>query len=184
MADARALERAGAFAVVLNATELLSAHSHTAPCPRIVVACCMKNGSTMWPRYCLCTSTANAHTRSNWGHREQNLFEHMPAPYLHRPFVAQMHLRAHQPNLDIVRAMSISVVCLWRNLGDVRLSFDDHIGLEDHRSPVGYIHDPSRYLALPSDHRHYVIEHALPWYIAFYGSWRDSDSQLRLRRSQ
>jgi len=108
-----------------------------------------------------------------WGYREQNLIPAQMEEYLDRPFVAQMHVRPHVSNIDLIRRYGLSVVYVWRNLGDVIVSFDDHIRLDDYRNPVCYVDDRDRYLALPQQHRYrYLIQNAIPWYIAFYLSWR------------
>lgn len=158
-----------------TAADFPPAHAQISHAPRIVVACSMKSGSTYVAKILsLYFDCERAYPLDYWGNREQNLFESMLRPYLDRPFVAQMHLRPHPPNIDVIRSLSMSVIYLWRNLGDVTVSFDDHVGRDDCRNPVGYIHHRHRYLALPLQHRYkYLIEHALSWYIAFYLSWRD-----------
>jgi hypothetical protein len=108
----------------------------------------------------------------------------MLAEYLDRRFVVQMHVKPYETNLDIIRRFSLSVVYLWRNLGDVIVSFDDHIRMEDHRNPIAYIHDLDRYLALPAQQRYrYLIQHAVPWCISFYLSRRNPVSALHVVRS-
>jgi hypothetical protein len=144
---------------------------------RILIACAMKSGSTFVSRALAAYFDAFfIEPLDYWGRREQNLMENQLAPHLAKPFVMQMHLRPHAPNMEIIRRLGIRVIYLWRNLGDVVVSFDDHIRNEDHRNPVGYIHDRARYLALPEQHRYrYLIDHALPWYAAFHLSWRNMD---------
>jgi hypothetical protein len=114
-----------------------------------------------------------------WGRLEQNLHEDLLSPYLDRSFVLQFHLKPHVPNVEIIRKLGLSTVYVWRNLGDVIVSFDDHIRNEDHRNPVCYIEDRSRYLALPVQRRYeYLIRHAVPWYIGFYLSWRSARQSI------
>ncbi|HVX66562.1 MAG TPA: hypothetical protein VHA11_08170 [Bryobacteraceae bacterium] len=109
-----------------------------------------------------------------WGRLEQNLHEDRLAPFLDRSFVLQLHLRPHVSNLEIIRRHALAVVWVWRNLGDVIVSFDDHIRNEDHRNPVCYVHNRDRYLEMPVQERYrYLIVYAVPWYLAFYLSWRD-----------
>ncbi len=114
-----------------------------------------------------------------WGRLEQNLHEHLLAPHLDRSFVLQLHVKPHVSNAEQIRKLGISVVWVWRNLGDVIVSFDDHVRKEDHRNPVCYIHNRERYLAMPVQDRYrYLIEHAIPWYIGFYLSWRAARETL------
>ncbi|HWR51393.1 MAG TPA: sulfotransferase domain-containing protein [Bryobacteraceae bacterium] len=143
---------------------------------RILIACSMKSGSSFVSRALAAyLGVPFVEAVDYWGRREQNLLEDELLRFVEKPFLIQMHVRPHVPNLEIIRKYNIRVVYLWRNLGDVVVSFDDHIRREDYRNPVGYIHHPARYLALPVQHRYaYLIDHALPWYTAFHLSWRDT----------
>jgi len=134
----------------------------------------MKSGSTFIARVlALYFDAERIEPVPYWGRLEQHLDEHLLEPYLDRDFVIQMHLRPHVPNVEIIRQQNLSVVHVWRNLGDVIVSFDDHVCNEDHRNPVCYIHDRARYAAMPVQERYfYLIQHAVPWYIGFYLSWR------------
>ena len=141
---------------------------------RILVVCSMKSGSTHVAKVLsLYFGVEQVFPQDYWGNREQNLIPAQIEEFLDRPFVTQMHVRPHVSNIDAIRRYGLSVVYIWRNLGDVIVSFDDHIRLDDHRNPVCYIDDRDRYLALPQQHRYrYLIRNAVPWYIAFYLSWR------------
>ncbi len=134
----------------------------------------MKSGSTFIARVlALYFGAERIEPVPYWGRLEQHLDEYRLEPYLDRDFVIQMHLRPHVPNVEIIRKQRICVVYVWRNLGDVIVSFDDHLCNEDHRNPVCYVHDRDRYMGMPVQARYaYLIEHAIPWYIGFYLSWR------------
>jgi hypothetical protein len=140
----------------------------------------MKSGSTFISRtLALYYRAERIEPVPYWGRLEQNLHEHLLAPSLDRGFVLQLHIKPHVPNVEIIRKYGIAVVSVWRNLGDVIVSFDDHIRNEDHRNPVCYVHDRDRYLSMPRQSRYrYLIEHALPWYIGFYLSWRAASPEL------
>jgi len=141
---------------------------------RILVACAMKSGSTFIAKVlALYLGAERVEPVPYWGRLEQNLHEHLLASCLDRDIVLQMHVRPHVPNLEIIRKLGIEVVYVWRNLGDVLVSFDDHLRKEDYRNPVCYVHDQRQYLAMPLQRRYrYLIEHAIPWYVSFYLSWR------------
>lgn len=147
---------------------------------RILVACAMKSGSTFIAKVlALYFGVERIEPVPYWGRLEQHLDEHLLAPYLGGGFALQMHLLPHMPNLELIRKHGIAVVRVWRNLGDVLVSFDDHIRNEDHRNPVCYVHDRDRYLAMPLQRRYrYLIDHAVPWYIGFWLSWRQVRSSL------
>ncbi len=140
----------------------------------------MKSGSTYIARMlALYFGAERIEPVPYWGRLEQNLHEQLLAPHLDRGFVLQLHIKPHVSNVELIRKLGISVVWVWRNLGDVIVSFDDHVRNEDHRNPVCYIHDRDRYLAMPVQRRYrYLIEHAIPWYIGFYLSWRAARESL------
>ncbi|MGB7762417.1 MAG: hypothetical protein WBL61_21460 [Bryobacteraceae bacterium] len=141
---------------------------------RILVVCSMKSGSTHAAKVLsLYFGIGRVYPQDYWGNREQNIIPAQIEEFLDRPFVTQMHVRPHVSNIDAIRRYGLAVVYIWRNLGDVIVSFDDHIRLDDHRNPVCYVDDRDRYLALPQQHRYrYLIQHGISWYIAFYLSWR------------
>jgi hypothetical protein len=147
---------------------------------RILVACSMKSGSTFIAKVlALYFGAERIEPVPYWGRLEQNLHEHLIAPHLGSGFVIQMHVKPHVPNAELIRRLGMQVVWVWRNLGDVIVSFDDHIAQEDYRNPVCYVDDRERYLALPVQHRYrYLIEQALPWYIGFYLSWRRARGEI------
>jgi hypothetical protein len=134
----------------------------------------MKSGSTYVARVLALYFGAQDTCPTDYhGRREQNLLRHALEPYLDRNLVAQMHVKPYVPNIECIVRYSFSVVYLWRNLGDVIVSFDDHIRNEDYRNPVCYVDDWERYLAMPRQHRYrYLIQHATPWYVSFYLAWR------------
>jgi hypothetical protein len=142
----------------------------------------MKSGSTFISRtLALYYGAERIEPVPYWGRLEQNLHEDRLAPFLDRGFVLQLHVRPHVPNLEIIRKHALAVVWVWRNLGDVVVSFDDHIRNEDHRNPVCYVHHRDRYLEMPLQERYrYLILHAVPWYLAFYLSWRETGRTLPL----
>jgi hypothetical protein len=136
----------------------------------------MKSGSTHVAKVLsLYFGVDRVYPQDYWGNREQNLIPAQIEQYLDRPFVTQMHVRPHVSNIEAIQRYGLSVVYIWRNLGDVIVSFDDHIRLDDHRNPVCYVNDRDRYLALPQQHRYrYLIQNGVPWYVAYYLSWRQA----------
>jgi hypothetical protein len=141
---------------------------------RILVACSMKSGSTYVAKVLAAYFGCDrVYPLAYWGRCEQNLVPEKLEAYRSRSVAVQMHIRPYEPNVDAIRQWGFQVVYLWRNLGDVIISLDDHIRIEDHRNPVCYIDDRESYLHLPVQHRYrYLIRHAIPWYVAFYLSWR------------
>jgi hypothetical protein len=150
-------------------------HGVAAATDRVVVACSMKSGSTyvaqVLARY-LDADARNEDLALYWP-AEQNLSRGLCESLGSRSFVLQMHLRPHAPNLALLSEFNVTLLLQWRNLGDVLISFDDHVRQFSELQPICYIHDRAAYLALDEQARYaFLIRNALPWYLAFYLSWR------------
>jgi len=140
---------------------------------RIMLACTMKSGSTYVARVLSSYFRAElTNVEFYWGW-EHNLTSSLVSQLAGKSWVLQMHLRPYHPNLEHLSMLGASTLVLWRNIGDVIVSFDDHIHRESHINPIGYIHDAGAYLQMDDQLRYrYLIRHAVPWYIAFYLQWR------------
>jgi hypothetical protein len=140
-----------------------------------MIACSMKSGSTyaaqVLGRY-LGVGAGNEDLALYWP-AEQNLSSDMLTSLGDRSYVLQMHLRPHPPNLALIEWFWIALLLQWRNLGDTLISFDDHMRQFSEFQPVCYVHDRQAYLSLDEQARYaFLIRNALPWYLAFYLSWR------------
>lgn len=140
---------------------------------RIIVASTMKSGSTYVARVLrLYFETENPVVDYYWP-AEQNLTYELLEQLRDRSFSINMHLLPHAPNLAACEREGIRLIHQWRNLGDVIVSFDDHIRRESEANPVAYIGDRERYLRLPSQKRYtFLIDAIIPWYLGFYLRWR------------
>lgn len=104
---------------------------------------------------------------------EQNLTYELLEQLRGKTFALNLHLRPYPHNLDALARERISVVCLWRNLGDVVISFDDHIRRESELNPIFFVADRERYLAMSSEARYnHLIDSIVPWNLGFYLAWR------------
>lgn len=143
---------------------------------RVIVASPMKCGSTFVAetlRHYARARLGNGEVHGYYWAAEQNITSMLVVQLRERTFALNMHLLPHAPNLRALLEQQIDVVCLWRNLGDVVISFDDHVRRESHANPVFFIADRERYLALPDQQRYrYVIDNMVPWNIGFYLAWR------------
>jgi hypothetical protein len=152
-----------------------------APQPRdsadqIIVACVPKSGSTYiaktLQRYFEIPFDNRSLTGYDW-HTEQNLIPWLEHQVRYQRFILQIHLLPHAMNLEALARLKPATIFLWRNLADVLVSCDDHIRNESHRFPTFYVHDRDNYLRLPDQERYgFLIRFALPFYLAFYLSWR------------
>ncbi|MGA2186418.1 MAG: hypothetical protein ABSH47_25665 [Bryobacteraceae bacterium] len=108
-----------------------------------------------------------------YGYREQNLYPWHFTEELGSRFVLHLHIKPYPPHLDLIGQHRMKVVYHWRNLGDTVISFDDHVLREHWQNPICFIDNDADYRAMSRDARHrYLIQHGLPWYIAFHLAWK------------
>jgi hypothetical protein len=143
---------------------------------RLIVASPMKSASTFVAETLRRYFGADVSNRDIVGYyfpAEQNLTSDLLDQLEGRSFSINLHLRPYPHNMESARRRAISVVVLWRNLGDLIVSFDDHVRNESELNPVFYIADRARYLALPPHERYtYLIDSLVPWKLGFYLAWR------------
>lgn len=90
-----------------------------------------------------------------------------------RWFCFNFHMLPYASNLAAAAKEKIALVHLWRNLGDLIVSVDDHHCSFDENWPMLFMLDHRRYRDLPPQERlAYVIDALVPWYVNFYLSWR------------
>lgn len=103
---------------------------------------------------------------------EQNLTYELRKQLRGRPFALSLHMRPHAANVAAARDDDIGIALLWRNLGDVIVSFDEHVPVYGGHNPVFFL-DDERYRRLPVQSRYrHLIDVLLPWNISFYLHWR------------
>ena len=140
--------------------------------PRLILASPMKVGATyaasVIRRY---TGIAQPDIAYDWL-AEQNVTPEFVASVRQRSFCLGLHMRPHSSNLLRCQAEAISIAVLWRNLGDVVVSFDDHAFRYHTHNPIFYV-DHDVFVSLPAQRRYRcIIENLVPWNIGFYLHWR------------
>ena len=95
-------------------------------------------------------------------------------------FCFNYHMLPYASNLVAALEEQIVIVVLWRSLGDMIVSNDDH-----HRGPEGanaarfFVLDINRYRNASADQRFaFLINSLVPWYLDFYLAWRACDVVL------
>jgi len=140
---------------------------------RLVVAAPMKSGST-YISHVLGRYFGIQHSPEvliDW-FAEPNLVGWV-VPMRETGYSYNLHLLPHMANLAIARHEGISIVVGWRNLGDMLLSFDEHILRHKHNPFTIFIQNHEKYGAMSSPERHtFMIDTVAPWYIGFYLRWR------------
>ena len=84
--------------------------------------------------------------------------------------VSHHHTRATKPNLELMREFRIRPVILTRDIFDALVSLRDHLENESRATPVIAVTDDFLDQS-PERQYDFLIDLALPWYIAFYASW-------------
>jgi hypothetical protein len=108
-----------------------------------------------------------------YAYREQNLHEAQLSSILDQSFVLHLHLKPYGPHLDLINRYDLKVVFLWRNLGDVILSLDDHLMKEDCCTSAAYVDNAADYHKMLAEARHrFLIQYGLNWYLSFYLLWQ------------
>ena len=142
---------------------------------RILVVAPMKSGSSYIGRV----------IRSYFGIDEELTFppqidfnaEHNLTPWLvavlrGRSFCFNFHMLPHVSNMAIVAQEQIALRGLWRNLGDMVVSWDDHIIGDNEGGVSFFVLDHARFKALPAPARFtFIIDSIVPWYLNFYLRW-------------
>jgi hypothetical protein len=110
--------------------------------------------------------------------------EHNVNPWLFlwmrgKSFCFNLHMVASRINLEVARTEHMGLVGLWRNLGDVIVSLDEHIVTTQENGPMYYIRDKAKYAVRPAEERYsYLIDTVVSWYLTFYLRWRGADLAL------
>jgi tetratricopeptide (TPR) repeat protein len=141
----------------------------------VFIACMPKSGSTfLKTALCALTTWPEAVLTYAYLQNEQELY----LPYLRKVArentVTQQHCRATEPNLQMMRAFQIRPIVLVRNLFDVVVSYTDFIdgGAKTHTFFA------KRWDGQPRERRiDLMIDHFMPWYLAFFASWSDVQAE-------
>jgi len=87
--------------------------------------------------------------------------------------VTQQHCRATDANLQIIQGLGIRPIVLVRNLADIVMSLADFY---DQGAVINTFLGGDWSALTTAAKRDYIIDHVMPWYIAFYASWRRAHS--------
>jgi hypothetical protein len=148
--------------------------------PRIVVLAPMKSGSTYvcktLSRY---FNIENPKVAYDW-QAEHNMTAALRATIRGRAFCQNFHMMPHSGNIAAFAQDRIGFVGLWRNLGDMIVSLDDHQFREPGSGPALFLLDPAKYTAMEPEARvRFMIDFLAPWYLSFYLRWRSVNGTLR-----
>lgn len=85
--------------------------------------------------------------------------------------VVQQHMKANEPNLNLLRRFNIRPIVMVRNIFDVVISVRDHLHRESlHNLPGLYVSDNFKEYS-EEKQIDFIITYYVPWYVSFYASW-------------
>lgn len=148
---------------------------------RVLIACAPKSGSTFVSN--VVRRYVDASETELFGYHypaEQNLTGELLDGLFEDRYVLQLHMRPYPPNLKAIALRNIALVVLWRNIGDMLVSFDDHVLAGGSDNSYCYIFDPEHYRAMETQRRYqFLITYTtLSAYLAFYLSWRKMSARM------
>lgn len=139
-----------------------------------LVACMPKSGSSlMFDALHHLTGWEKAFYSYAYMQNEQELY----LPYVRgtagADTVTQQHCRATAANLQIIQGFGIRPVVLIRNLADVVMSLTDFY---DQGAVFNTFLGTDWQSLKSAPKRDFIIDHIMPWYVAFYASWRRAEA--------
>ena len=147
------------------------ARSRSSATTNIFIACFPKSGSTFLYKTLHAVTGFDVESMTFRRKRnEQDMYLPTAADAARKNSVTQQHVRATQPNLEMLNEFNIRPVVLTRNIYDIVISLRDHFYKQGQNSPMLFVDDRFYELA-ESDQYDMIIDLALPWYFNFYVSW-------------
>ena len=142
--------------------------------PFVLVACMPKSGSTFLTN--VLSALADYKTRSlcySYAQTEQDLYLPKVINNNSTACVTQLHIRATDSNIELIRNFSIQPIILVRNIFDIIVSIRDHQYRESIKSPMFYLTED--FFTLDESTQYdLIIELAIPWYFNFFVSWHEA----------
>jgi len=148
--------------------------------PHILIPCMVKSGSTFLA-HALAAHNGLRRVRLTpaWGAREQELCELRLSRYNHYAYVSQHHIKNSDWTQELIRRYQMTPVVLVRNLFDIVISLRDHIRRESHVMSMAFFTE--EHARLPDrDLEDVIVDLAMPWFIHFYVSWRQSRDTIMM----
>lgn len=89
------------------------------------------------------------------------------------PNISRQHVRATDPNIELMKIFSIRPIILVRDIFDVVISLQDYFYNKTLIVPFCYL-DKNFYKLDSETQRDFIIDLALPWFFNFYVSWHNA----------
>ena len=103
---------------------------------------------------------------------EHNFTPWLVAATRGRSFCFNFHMQPYPSNMEVVAQEGVALRGLWRNLGDMVVSWDDHVVGDNEGGITFCVLDQERFKAMPAHARFtFLIDSVVPWYLNFYLRW-------------
>ncbi len=147
--------------------------------PRILLACQPKSGSTFLRNVLQeITGFRDVYFCHHTELASQDLFYPALLEFAQTPTVTHQHIRATEPNLQLMQAFGLRPVVLVRNLDDVVLSLRDYFTSGAVR---GTLFDTDTWMQSPPERQaDQIIDLVVPWHLEFLASWQRTERQRRV----
>ena len=144
----------------------------------ILIACMPKSGSTFLSDVIgQCSGFRRAILTPSAGRREQEIDEQLLRKLDKVGYVAQHHVRNSEWTSEMCRTYGLTPIVLVRSLQDVVVSLRDHMRRESAVFPQFFAE--ARHAELDDSALEAMLARlALPWYLNFYMSWRETPGAL------
>ena len=144
----------------------------------ILIACMPKSGSTFLSDVIgQCPGFRRAILTPSAGRREQEIDEQLLRKLGKVSYVAQHHVRNSEWTSEMCNAYGVAPIVLVRSLQDVVVSLRDHMRRESAVFPQ-FFADASHADLDDSALEAMLARLALPWYLNFYMSWRETPGAM------
>ena len=169
------LAATGQRALLADYTATIKPHELS---PYLFIACMPKSGSSfLKTALCALTGYPECGLTYSYMQNEQELYLPQVLDTATKAIVTQQHCRATEANLQIMQGFGIRPIVLIRDLPDILSSLYDfyEAGATSNTFFAPYWPNLS-----PSERVDLIVDHVVPWYLAFYASWVAAERAGRL----
>lgn len=108
-----------------------------------------------------------------WGYLEQQIYPPRLIPFVNQDgLVGNQHLRGSPESIEWLNLFGFQTIILYRDLADSVVSIKDHQLKNGHLGSLGFINREMLTGMTDSQHIDYIITEVMPWYVAFFSSWK------------
>jgi hypothetical protein len=146
--------------------------------PYLFIACMPKSGSSFL-KAALCALTGFPDQSLTYAYlqNEQELYLPHLVSAARQPVITQQHSRATEANIQMMQGFAIRPVVLIRDLADIVLSLGDFY---ETGATANTFFQPYWPKLSSAERLELIVDHVVPWYLAFYASWVAAEAAGRV----